>query len=289
MLRKLLIFAPLIFLFSCNTRSTIANNLSERDANEIVVLLYSKGISAIKAEAATTGVGAAAGPQKWDVTVPAKQITEAIAILNQAGLPRIKGTNLLDLFGEQGLVPSELQNKIRYQEGLSMQLANTIRTMDGIIDANVQITFPDEESGKTVTASVYVKHRGILDNPNSLLITKIKRLVASAIPGLAIDDVSVVADRALYSDISLEQVQRAEDLQYVSVWGVIVAKESVSLFRGILYTFIIILFILACIVLWLVWKNFHVITANGLTNFFKPEPYEYEAVPEEEAETAGGV
>ena len=61
-----------------------------------------------------------------------------------------------------------------------------------------------------MTASVYVKHRGILDNPNSLLVTKIKRLVSSAIPGLEIDNVSVVSDRALYADITLEQVPRGE-------------------------------------------------------------------------------
>lgn len=284
MLRKLLIFAPLLLLFGCNTRTTIANNMSERDANEVVVLLYSKGIGAQKIPAAVSTTGGTGGAKMWDITVPARQITDALAILNQSGLPRVKGTSLLDLFGQQGLVPSEMQNKIRYQEGLSMQLANTIRTMDGIIDANVQITFPSEEDEErqSVTASVYVKHRGILDNPNSLLVTKIKRLVSSAIPGLAIDDVSVVSDRALYSDISLDQLQKGEDLQYVMVWGIVVAKGSVTAFRTILYTLLILLFLVACFAVWVIWKTRHIITHDGWRSFFHPDSYKFEPVKSEE-------
>lgn len=294
MLRKLLLFTPLLLLFGCNSRTTIANSLSERDANEVVVLLVSKGVEAEKMPAAVATGGGGAGPKMWDINVPAKQITDALTILNQAGLPRVKGTNLLDLFGNQGLVPSDMQNRIRYQEGLSMQLANTIRTMDGIIDANVQITLPsdEEEDHQKLTASVYVKHRGILDNPNSLLVTKIKRLVSSAVPGLEIDNVSVVSDRALYSDITLDQVQRGEDLSYVSVWGVIVAKGSVGLFRGILYTFIIIIFLLACILLWTAWKVLGVVKHEGWKSFFMPEPYKYEIVSREvsgaSSDEAGG-
>ena len=295
MLRKLLLFTPLLLLFGCNTRTTIANNLHERDANEVVVLLVSRGIQAQKIPAPISNVGGGGGAKMWDIDVPAKQITDSLAILNQAGLPRVKGTNLLDLFGAQGLVPSDMQNKIRYQEGLSMQLANTIRTMDGIIDASVQITLPsaDDDDPKDLTASVYVKHRGILDNPNSLLVTKIKRLVSSAVPGLQIDNVSVVSDRALYSDISLEQVQRGEDLSYISIWGVIVAKGSVGLFRGILYSFIFILFLLACIILWVAWKIQSIVKHEGLKTFFSPEPYKsalvsHEGNEEEGDQEAGG-
>jgi len=88
-----------------------------------------------------------------------------------------------------------MQDRIRFQEGLSQQLANTIRMMDGIVDASVQITFPqgdDEEHRPPLTASVLVKHRGILDNPNSLVVTKIRRLVASSLPGLEVENVTVI-------------------------------------------------------------------------------------------------
>ena len=38
----------LLALCACHSRTTIANNLSERDANEMVVVLVSKGIEAQK-------------------------------------------------------------------------------------------------------------------------------------------------------------------------------------------------------------------------------------------------
>lgn len=297
MARHLIIFLCIcsfsLMFTSCATQTTIANNIPEREANEIVVLLNSKGVQAEKVPAQVTAVGGAAGGEKmWDIMVPSSQITEALSILNQAGLPRIKGTTLLDLFGAQGLVPSDLQDRIRYQEGLSDQLASTIRKMDGIIDANVQITFPtgEEEEEKELTASVYVKHRGILDNPNSLTITKIKRLVSSAIPGLKIENVSVVADRAIYADITLHSPEQLEaEKEYVSIWTVIVAKDSASRFRVIFYAFIILLFLLACWIAWLMWKFYPIMKRKGgFFSLFHPEQYEPGDFVEKEKEEGKG-
>jgi len=289
----LFLFAALLFMcVGCQTQTTIVNAIPERDANEIIVLLASKGINAEKS-AAAVAVGVTA-EQKWNITVPSSQITDALAILNQAGLPRVKGTSLLDLFGAQGLVPSDLQDRIRYQEGLSEQLATTIRKMDGIIDANVQITFPQEgEEEKQLTASVYVKHRGILDNPNSLTITKIKRFIASAIPGLKPEDVSVVTDRALFADISLEPLELLEEQRnFVSVWTVVIANNSITRFRLIFYAFIILLFILACALMWLIWKFWPVIKRmGGVLTLFHPHQYEpgmFMEGEEEPQEKGGG-
>lgn len=275
-----------IFLAGCEGRTNIVNNVSERDANEIIVLLVSKGIEAQKIPAPTSNVGGGTGAETWNITVPASQITDALSVLNQAGLPRVKGTSLLDLFGTSGLVPSDLQDRIRYQEGLSEQLANTIRKMDGIIDADVQITFPqDEEEKKALTASVYVKHRGILDNPNSLTITKIKRLVSSAIPGLTVENVSVVADRALYSDISLDPLEKLEEEKaYVSIWGIVVARESANHFRILFYCFMILLFVLACMCAWLLWKFYPLIQQRGVMFLLYPEQYDVIPLVEEEKE-----
>ncbi len=271
----LFLLLALAIFSSCSSRNTIANSVPEREANEIVVLLNSKGIQAEKVAAPVSTTAGAAAEVVWDITVPGDQITDSLAILNQAGLPRIKGTTLLDLFGSQGLVPSDMQDKIRYQEGLSEQLATTIRKMDGIIDANVQITFPQEgETGKEMTASVYVKHRGILDNPNSLAITKIKRLVAASLPGLTPENVAVISDRALYSDITLQTPSElGQEREYASIWGVAVAKDSAPRFRLIFYIFIIILFILAAIVAWLVWKLFPTIEKRGIRTLYTPEQY----------------
>lgn len=268
----------LLFMVGCETNTMIVDNVTDRDANEIVVLLNSKGIKAqkIAAPRAAGGGAAANAALLWNISVPAAQLTDAIGLLNQTGLPRLKGTTLLDLFGTSGLVPSDLQDRIRYQEGLSEQLAGTIRKMEGIIDADVQITFPQSEQEQQIplTASVYVKHRGVLDNPNSLLVTKIKRLVSSSLPGLTIDNVTVVTDRAMYTDVMLQGDCPNVAKNYVSIWGVIVAKESAWLFRLIFYTFLILLFLLLASLVWLLWKCYRLIEREGgPKTLLDPEPY----------------
>ncbi|ANH78628.1 Type III secretion protein SctJ [Candidatus Chlamydia sanziniae] len=260
---------------SCNSKSLIVHGLPGRDANEIVVLLVSKGVAAQKQPQIAASTAGATTEQLWDIAVPASQITEALAILNQAGLPRMKATSLLDLFAKQGLVPSEMQEKIRYQEGLSEQMASTIRKMDGIVDASVQISFTTEEDHSPLTASVYIKHRGILDNPNSILVSKIKRLISSAVPGLAPENVSVVSDRAAYSDITINGPWGLTDeIDYVSVWGIILAKSSLMKFRLVFYCLLLILFIIVCGLLWIIWKTHSlIITLGGAKSFFDPTPY----------------
>lgn len=281
-----LIVLGLFFTFSgCDTRTTIVNSVSEREAIEIIVLLSSKNIAATKIPGPTTAGGAGTAQPLWDVTVPSSQITEALTVLNQYGLPRPKGTSLLDLFGNPGIVPSDLQDRIRYQEGLSEQLAMTIRKMDGVIDADVQITFPreDEEPKKAMTASIYIKHKGILDASNNLLVTKIKRLVSSAIPGLTPDNVTVVTDKVPSHENQLPSCDSQTDVErgWVSIWSIVIAKDSAVRFRVIFYLFIFALFLLASVLTLFIWKFFPLISDLGRKKLLRPEQITRESLQKE--------
>lgn len=260
---------------SCNTMTNVVNNIPEREANSIVVLLGTKNIPAEKIAVVESSAGGATKEQLWNIRVPASQLTEALAALNQAGLPRKQGTSLLDLFGTQGLVPSDMQDRVRFQEGLSEQIANTIRMMDGVIDASVQITLPtDEESKAPFTASIYIKHRGVLDNPNSVLVNKIKRLVSSALPGLSIDNVSVITDSSSFSDSAIaEQGKIIESEGLIEIWSLLVAKESLFRFRLIFYTFIILLFFSLSALIWLIWKILPLIESEGILSLVQIKQY----------------
>ena len=276
------------------------NALDEREANEILVFLASKGISANKGQS-TAGAGAGGGASKivlWDISVSEKDATEAMALLNQAGLPRKRSQNLLSIFSNVGLVPSERQDKIRYEAGLAEQIASVIRKIDGVLDAEVQISFPEEDPlnpGKTkgkIVASVYVKHNGILDDPNSHLVTKIKRLVAASITGLDYNDVTVISDRARGSELTGPLIpSENEEKSYVSIWTIILAKESVTRFRVVFFTFSFLILLMALALIWLTWKIYPLLkTHGGLKGLFhlqplKPGPHEEEVkeaeIPEE--------
>jgi type III secretion protein J len=249
----------------------IVNNISEREANEIVVLLASKGIVAQKVLAPSTGIGAAATSSMYMIMVAEDKSVDAMAILNRMGLPRRMGTTLLDLFAKSGLMSSALEETVRYQAGLAEELKNTILKIDGVLDADVQISFPNVTGGaaasalpgapvQKITAAVYVKHQGILEDPNSHIEVKIKRLMAGSISGLSFDDVAVISDRSRFSDIVLtpegEPVGTSSLQTHVSIWGLIMTQSSLARFRTIFFLFIILLLASLGLVGWLAYRSY---------------------------------
>jgi len=292
LLRSFSLLFLVVFLTGCQNYEMIVHGLDERDANDILVFLDNKGIEAVK----TRNIGGGVGGQEvvlWDIQVRSEDATEAMALLNAAGLPRRASQNLLNIFSQKGLVPSEMEEKIRFQAGLAAQIASTIRKIDGVLDADVQLSFPEEDplnpakEKEGVTASVYVKHTGVLDDPNTQLITKIRRLVSSSIQNLKFDNVTVIPDRARYADLSLRATTdgRADEHDWVRVWTLIVAKSSVTRFQFIFFSLIFLLLLSLIILAWLIWKVHLIIPKEGgVKEYFNVKPFGAPAEPEEEEE-----
>lgn len=275
------VFSLLLVLFlvtGCDKPTEIVSNLEEREANEIIVFLASKGIEASKSPSSSSGPGAGQGSTKWSISVEKHISTDAMAILNQNGLPRIKGVNLLELFAKQGLMSSEKEETIRYQAGLAEQIASTIRKIDGVIDADVQISFPVTESTglgaameappSKITAAVYVKHQGILDDPNSHLVLKIKRLLAGSINGLDLNDVTVISDKARFTDITLNQMPQMisgtnPEKEYVSIWSIVMSKNSAGKFQMLFFFLSLCTVLFAILTGWLIWKIYPSLKQKG--------------------------
>ncbi len=295
-MRKALLWLLPFFLLlaGCENNRVIINNVEEREANQIIVFLASRGIDAQKIAAKSTTGGIESGPSMYSIAVGEKDMTQAMAILNQNGLPRTKGTNLLELFAKQGLMTTEKEESIRYQAGLEQQIANTIRKIDGVIEADVQLSFPEAASAlatpgaqtapQRATAAVYVKHQGILDDPNSHLISKIKRLVAGSVNGLDINDVTVISDRSRFTDVSLDSSLEAASFQpreYTSIWSVVVAKSSVAKFRLLFFILITINALLLVFAAWLLWKFYPLLKQQGgFKQLLNPAPLQTEEKPE---------
>lgn len=279
--RYLALFSVIIFLTGCDSQEQIVSQIPERDANIIIVFLSSKGIPATKSAAAAAGVGAESSGPMFNINVEKSQMIEAMAILNQNGLPRKQGTTLLDLFAKQGLMSSDKEETIRYQSGLEQQITNTILLIDGVIDATVQLSFPPDTStsiGPAVvqktTAAVYVKHQGIIDDPNAHLENKIKRLLSGSVINLDINDVTVVSDRSRFTDISINVPgeMKGGSREFVSIWSVVMNKQSAGRFQGIFFSILALAILLATILGWLIWKIYPLIRRKGLKEWLSPVP-----------------
>ena len=278
-MRTLLIPLLALILCGCGESRAIVSGVDERDANVIVVFLESKGIRATK-QAMSMGPAVGTGPiaPKFDILVASDQAIDAMAILNSNGLPRRQGTNLLALFAKQGLMSTDKEETIRYQAGLAQQITNMILMIDGVIDANVQLSFPSEttatEEGQAqqkITAAVFVKHQGIIDDPNSHLENKIRRLVSGSINGLDINDVTIVSDRSRFTDISVDEPVHGKS--YVRIWSMIISQDSAATFRFLFFTLLTIALLFAALAGWLIWKVYPLLRSkDGWKQLVKPSP-----------------
>lgn len=281
-LRSLTFFLFLaLTITGCQNNSAIVTNVDEKEANLIVVFLDSKGIKASKVKIVASSAGGGDAAQMFEIMVSDTQSIQAMAFLNQFGLPKRKGTNLLELFAKQGLMSSDKEETIRYQAGLESQIANTLMMIDGILDVTVQISFPKADPGQdvteTTTAAIYVKHQGILDDANSHIESKIKRLVSGSVTALDINDVTVVSDKARLSNIQLNDSSlslSAENETLVKIWSIVMTKESVSVFRFLFGTLLILLLLFALSIGFLIWKLYpNIKKKNGIKKLFTIEPF----------------
>jgi type III secretion protein J len=143
-----------------------------------------------------------------------------------------------------------------------------------------------------VTASVFVKHNGVLDDPNSQLIPKIRRLVAGSVQGLNFENVTVIPDRARFSESSSQLQARVSptNVELVRVWTVPIAKDAVGRFQALFFTLIALTALFVLTTFWLLWKIIPVTRAcGGFRRLFSFHPLEFQEEPPSEAEIAAAV
>jgi type III secretion protein J len=189
--RRLASFAALGWLAcAAGCQTELERGLDESQANAIVVTLDQHGIGATKA--AEMGGGEA---PTFTVSVAPDDLAPALSVLRAEGLPRESDPGLGEMFGEGSLVPTATEERARMTAALSGELARSIQSIDGVLDARVHIALPQQQvigldaPRPRARASVLVRHRG----PSAPYdVAAIQRLVAGAIEDMATEDVAVV-------------------------------------------------------------------------------------------------
>jgi len=153
------------------------------------------------------------------ILVPPEQVYEARLNLAGEGLPRGGGVGF-EIFDKTSLGTTDFVQRLNYQRALQGELARTIREFDQVDEARVHVATPKEsvfiEDEKPTTASVSLRlRRGAKLSQNQ--IQGIVHLVASAVPGLVADNITVVdtAGRLLFRKESDETaLLSATQLEY---------------------------------------------------------------------------
>lgn len=167
-------------LAGCGKVVTLQASLQDADANEIVLLLTNAGIEVEKHQ------------DKTGVSLQVKDVdlSRATGVMQAAGLPRRSLSNLGEVFKKQGMISSPMEERIRYIHGLSEELESTLQQFDNVISARVHVVLPERiapgEPIQPSSAAVFIKYRAPMDE--DAITPRVRRLVASSIPGLVGDD-----------------------------------------------------------------------------------------------------
>ncbi|TKT67107.1 type III secretion inner membrane ring lipoprotein SctJ [Rhizobium sp. LC145] len=160
-------------------------NLAEREANSMIATLQRNGIPASRM---------LQEDGRMKVVVDRDRFSEAVRVLEDAGLPKQAFATMGEVFQQEGLVASPMQERAKMLYALSEELSKTVSEIDGVLSARIHIVLPDNDplrrEASPSSASVFIRHEsGLKIDP---LIPQIKTLVANGIAGLSYDKVSVV-------------------------------------------------------------------------------------------------
>jgi flagellar M-ring protein FliF len=156
--------------------------------------LSSQDVVRMTAALAEAGLGFDVNEQRNAVLVPFGQAARARTLLAQRGLPTGSraGYELYDQVGSIGLT-SFMQEvtKVRVLEG---EIARTIQALDGVAAARVHLVLADSGSLKRErrepSASVLLRIDGRWQSSG---VHVVRHLVAAAIPGMKVDQISVAS------------------------------------------------------------------------------------------------
>lgn len=218
----------------------VRRGLTEDQANRAVLVLQNAGIGAEKASD-TSDPGNAT---QFVVSVPRSALATAVAALDEAGLPRVEESGLLETFRGDRLVPSPDEERARLTAALGGELARSIESIDGVLDARVHLALAATEDSfaaehPAAKASVFIKYAG--KNP-PYVTGQIEALVAGAIEGLERDKVSVIGVQS--------RSVSSPSTPLTSVGPIMVAASSANMLRLILALAVGLHIVLSAAIFW---------------------------------------
>jgi type III secretion protein J len=173
----------------------ILHGLDERQANEVLVALDERGLTASKSRED-------GADERWRVEVARADASRAHRILSERELPRSRPPGFSEVFAKGSVVPTPTEEHALYLHALGGELARSIEAIDGIVEARVHLGLrqPDPLRSAGPAASqrgaVLVKCRAGACASVRALEPGIRSIVAGAVDGLEASAVSVVVAEA---------------------------------------------------------------------------------------------
>lgn len=192
MIFRSLALALLVFSVSACGEDEIVHELSEREANAILVVLDSRDISARKEKEEGRVV-------TWKIVVPSKSGSDARKLLVDFDLPKPKSNRMADVFAEGGMIPTQSEEKAKMLVSIQGEVEQKLRLIPGVLDVHAQVVIPDKEAVRDIKkeppgpmASVVIVYQPI-DGKMPFLTEDVQKAVAASVEGMKYDDVTVLS------------------------------------------------------------------------------------------------
>jgi type III secretion protein J len=188
----------LVGAVGCNSLSDVVHGLDEFEANEILVVLEAKSISASKVKEEGRVVA-------YTVQVRESSVADAMRFLVANKLPRRRAQGLSEVYpvGGGGLIPTKSEEKAKFLMAIQGEIERKLSRLPGVVSAHVSVVIPDKDVIRDLnaappipTASVAIVYNG-QDERGSAAISEaeIQKLVAASVEDLKITNVAVVMKR----------------------------------------------------------------------------------------------
>lgn len=166
--------------------------LSRSDYDTLYAGLTGQDISRIGAVLKEAGIDFDVNAEGTKIMVRREETAQARMLLAEKGLPSSSsaGYELFDKLGPIGL--TSFMQEVTRARAIEGELARTIQSMKGIKAARVHIVLPETGSFRRgrqpASASVVIRTESSAD---ASMTQAIRHLVAAAVPGLSIDEISI--------------------------------------------------------------------------------------------------
>jgi type III secretion system YscJ/HrcJ family lipoprotein len=220
-------------LMGCAGERTLVHDLSEAEANEILVVLDSQGVRSQK-------LMVAGRTTTYSVIVSGTEESEALRILVDNKLPKARSKGLAEVYPPEsgGLIPTKSEEKAKYLMALQGEIERKLKTLPGVVRAHVSAVIPDtdvirdvDEEPPKATASVALVFNPMDDTENAAVPKEeIQKLVAASLENLSPDNVTVIM--ALNKPLQLVGRDSTGDVQPivrgVNVFGLKVVDKKAA-------------------------------------------------------------
>ncbi|MEM7049984.1 MAG: hypothetical protein AAF604_10000 [Acidobacteriota bacterium] len=222
----------------------LLHDIPEDEATRILAVLQHHGIEAHKELDDAEG-------NRWRVITSRGSAGRAFSLLAEYKLPRVQDRRFQDVFGKSKLVMTPMEEQALYLEALQGEIAHTLESIDGVIDARVHLVRPKVDlAGRPAgqaKASVVVEYQPTSQGLAPIQNVEIQKIVANSVEEMTPELVAVVQKPA---SIAAPGTLPLSDGNLVKVGALVVEEGTLPTLKGLITLAVLIIAGLGFAVFW---------------------------------------